>query len=354
LGTAHQPIKLEEHGGVYYKLHSLVPLTDNELKAHEKEEEAYEQKQAAVQEVIYQTVDKSTFLQVKNETTAAAVWKKVTLIHADKGLMSETNLLMQLQTIQYVENGDMWEHLMKMTEIKEQLTKMNFPVTDESFVSYIHTSLLLIPNCWTLLTTLSATAHESGKKLTSSNLIWHLTEKANSLTLKDSINKSNAAMLAVTTKSLKGKGKNRLKSKRDEIKCTNTSCGEMGHMKDQCYAKGGGKEKEAPGSRRWLKGMQHQWVQTSWRKLKMMIHAMLTYSIPDDPTALIVTSDFKAEAEALAISNLSRIILDSGASRHFSPDHLKLLNFKEISSEPITPCCRNNVIHPCMSTGSVL
>lgn len=53
LGTARQPIQLEERGGDYYKPHS-------------------EQKQAAVREVIYRTVDKSTFLQVKNEITAAA------------------------------------------------------------------------------------------------------------------------------------------------------------------------------------------------------------------------------------------------------------------------------------------
>jgi len=77
---------------------------------------------------------------------AAAVWKKVISIHADKGLMYETNLLMQLQMIQYVKNRDMWEHLTKMVEIKEQLAEMNSLVTDESFVSYIHTLLSLILN----------------------------------------------------------------------------------------------------------------------------------------------------------------------------------------------------------------
>ena len=66
---------------------------------HEEEEESYDQKQVAVQEVVYRTVDKSMFLQIKNEATAAAVWKKVIAIHTDKGMMSETNLLMQLQTI---------------------------------------------------------------------------------------------------------------------------------------------------------------------------------------------------------------------------------------------------------------
>jgi hypothetical protein len=69
LGTVRQPIKLEERGGDYCKPHSLAPLTDEELEKHEEEEEAYEQKQVAIREVIYWTVDKSTFLQVKNEIT---------------------------------------------------------------------------------------------------------------------------------------------------------------------------------------------------------------------------------------------------------------------------------------------
>ena len=114
LDTVCQLIKLKKHGGDYYKPHSLAILTNEELEKCEKEEEAYEQKQAAIWEVIYQTVDKSMFLQVKNEITAAAVWKKVILIHADKGSMYETNLLMQLQTIWYMENGYMQEHLTNM------------------------------------------------------------------------------------------------------------------------------------------------------------------------------------------------------------------------------------------------
>jgi gag-polypeptide of LTR copia-type len=74
-------------------------LTDEEVEKPKEEEEAYEQKQAAVQEVIYQTVDKSMFLQVKNETSTADVWKKVISIHADKSLLYKMNLLTQLQTL---------------------------------------------------------------------------------------------------------------------------------------------------------------------------------------------------------------------------------------------------------------
>ena len=55
---------------------------------------------------------------------------------------------------------------------------------------------------------------------------------------------------------------------------------------------------------------------------------------PDDTTALTCTSDFRSEA--LAASNHSRIIIDSSASRHFSPDRSRFLNYKEFSNqEPI-------------------
>ncbi|KAF8221957.1 hypothetical protein L208DRAFT_1222090, partial [Tricholoma matsutake] len=53
----------------------------NEIAKHEEEQDNYEQKQASVCEVIYRTINNSTFLQVKNETDATAVWKKVVSIH---------------------------------------------------------------------------------------------------------------------------------------------------------------------------------------------------------------------------------------------------------------------------------
>ncbi|KAG6851606.1 hypothetical protein C0991_007699, partial [Blastosporella zonata] len=55
------------------------------------------QKEAQVWEFIYKTVNKSTFLQIKNKLTTAAVWKKLASIHMDKGAMFQTKFLMQLQ-----------------------------------------------------------------------------------------------------------------------------------------------------------------------------------------------------------------------------------------------------------------
>jgi hypothetical protein len=68
-----------------------------------------------------------------------------------------------------------------------------------------------------------------GKKLTPTDVIWHLTEEATSAEIEDSINKSNAAMLAASSKAKGGKGmgkdKSKSKSSKDDILCTNVNCG---------------------------------------------------------------------------------------------------------------------------------
>ena len=133
---------------------------------------------------------------------------------------------MQLQNIRYVEKESM--HIAKMTELRERLAKMNAPVSEESFISYIRTSLSLASSFRSIYTTLSATAHQTGKKLTSANVFWNLTEEAMSIKIENNINKTNAAMLVATSKTKweKGKGKNKsAKSSKDNKQCTSTNCG---------------------------------------------------------------------------------------------------------------------------------
>jgi len=167
-----------------------------------------------------------------------------------------------------------------------------------------------------------------GKKLTPTDVIWHLTEEATLAKIKDSINKSNAAMLAATSS-----GNSR--SLKNDILYTNTNCGQCGHTKDQCWSKGGGKEGQA--SDWWKTGVKQastSIVEGTPISDELENYAMLTYNVSNNPTALICTSDFHSEAHA--ISNHAGTILDSGASHHFSPDHLKFLNYQElINPEPI-------------------
>ncbi|KAF8809975.1 hypothetical protein BYT27DRAFT_7030496, partial [Phlegmacium glaucopus] len=77
---------------------------------------------------------------------AAAVWRKIASIHADKCSMYETNLLTHLQISQYIDDQSMQEHLMKMTVIKERLAEMNCWISGKLSVAYIQTSLSLVPS----------------------------------------------------------------------------------------------------------------------------------------------------------------------------------------------------------------
>ena len=199
LGTAQKPVKLVEKNRDYYKLNATSPLNDDELEKHKKDQDEYEQKQASVHKVFYRSINKSTFIQVKNEMDAAAIWKKIMSIHADRGSMFKTNLLTQLQTNRYIKGESMCEYLAKIVKIKGRQVEMSYSLSYESFALYICMSISLAPNFQSLITILNALAHKTGGKLMSKSLIWHLNKEANAVALEETINKSNEAMLAATT-----------------------------------------------------------------------------------------------------------------------------------------------------------
>ena len=152
-------------------------------------------------------------------------------------------------------------------------------------------------------------------------------------------------MIAATAKAREGKGKGKAKGSKDgeksDKKCSNPNCKRKGHTIEQCWEKGGHKEAEAP---EWWKEKRKQSAKGKSANAAVEksddnnndsdnYAMMLTYSLPDDPSILQCTSDFKHEAHAASKSN--GIILDCGASSHFSPDKSKFLNYQEIKAEPI-------------------
>jgi hypothetical protein len=90
-GTARKPDEIKEHSdGKFYAVitpspttppTTLVALSDTDIEAYETKMDEYLQKEALVRDVLYETVSKSTFLQIKNEPTAALVWKKLVSIN---------------------------------------------------------------------------------------------------------------------------------------------------------------------------------------------------------------------------------------------------------------------------------
>jgi hypothetical protein len=62
----------------YLSEDEALPLSDEALEKHKTTINTWEQKEAQVRELIYNTLDNALFLQIKGEmTAAAALWKKL-------------------------------------------------------------------------------------------------------------------------------------------------------------------------------------------------------------------------------------------------------------------------------------
>ena len=144
VGTALKPSPIVEKDGKFYlSTDDTAPLSEEALEKHETSIDSWEQKEAQVRELIYNTVDNASFLQIKGEKTAAALWTKLTSIHSNKGAQFEEYLLGKLQMARYAENENMRTHLTTMNTLCERLSEIGSPISDVQFNAYIRTSLSL-------------------------------------------------------------------------------------------------------------------------------------------------------------------------------------------------------------------
>jgi hypothetical protein len=334
IGNARKPIEIElRDDGEYYLPKSMVPLSDDKIEEYETKTDEYAQKQASVREVIYETVSKSTFLQIKNEADASLLWKKLSSIFEGKGDMVQADMLTRLHNMMCAEDGDVRTHISDMVEIREELAGMGAPLTDAQFAANIRKSLP--SNYRPLLTSISTAARLAKTLFTSDMLIQAVLEEADHQIVAKNTEKAveNAAMLAATN--LKSsKGRNKQRKTRNGQHCNN--CDRDGHIAADCYSKGGGKEGQQP----WKKKQKDGTAATATNNDDMDVDvALLSANIEDEEenVALAVTSDFHQEAKALSVSSPSHngIIIDSGASRHFSPELSKYTKFVKIPHAPI-------------------
>ena len=322
-GTARQPVQLIERNGSFYRPNELSPLSDEDLEKHEDSVDSYDQKEAQVREIIYKTVSKSVFLDIKDESSAARVWSKLVAIHETKGTMTYTDTLTKLSMARYADGKNMRAHISTMKELRERLAEMGNPINDDQFSAYIRASLT--PDYRPLLTSIISSTRAAGRTLSVHDLITFIYEEADNKAAEKNVDeaKDNAAMAATS----KDKGKS--KSKLDKH-CNN--CKKKGHTKENCFAKGGGKEGEAPDwwKKKFGKDESKGTAANAVEKEEESV-AFLTYT---ENFALVVTSDFREEALATGIAKHGTII-DCGASNHFSPEREQFLNYRELSPIPI-------------------
>lgn len=334
-GSARKAIQIEQHSDKnWYIPNGTTALTDDEIEEYEDKLDKWKQKEASVREVIYETVPQSTFLLIKNEPTAADVWKKLVSINEGKGDMIQMNTLTKMQQMRCPEGGNIRVHISRMTELYEELAGMGAPLTDVQFSTYIRASLP--PSYHSLLTSINATSRITGKAILSSALIQEIYEAADDATVtKSNVEQEGNSALAAFKGKGKGKGRGGESKSKGEKYCS--VCKKKGyHTKEDCWAKGGGKEGQAP---EWY--LKKKGEDTSARANiaadEHDIAFFLDLGAQDDDldnVALVITSDFQSAA-LTAPKTSNGVILDSGASRHFTGDKSSMSNFVEIPNSPI-------------------
>ena len=222
----------------------MLPLTEGQVEDYKKKIDEFAQKQVSVQEVIYKTVSKSTFLQIKNEANTSLLWKKLISIFEGKGDMVQADMLMKLHNMMCTEDGDVRAHISDMVEIKEELAGIGVPVTDAQFVANICKSL---PSSYQpLLTSMSTAIHLARTPFTSDMLIQTVLKEADHQAMARNTDKAieNTALIIAANHKLAKKGQSRQKKSKNGLHCTN--CDHNGHIDVDCYPKGGGKEGQQP------------------------------------------------------------------------------------------------------------
>ena len=320
-----------------HKKGNATAITDDEFESYLDSLDTYAQKEAQVREVLYDTLTKMVTLQIKGQPTATDSWKKLTSIFESKGDMTVTDTLSKLTTTHYVNGNDMRTHIATLLEMWEQLAEMGHSLSDQQFSAYVRTSLT--SDYRPLLTSLAAASKATNQILTSDVLIQAILDEADNKAAEKNVDdaRENAAMLA-GRKGKKG-GSSKTKGDKSDKRCGN--CKKKGHTEDDCFAPGAGKEQEAPewwkkrfgGGKGKEKESKSKTAHVAEEK-ESTDEENYAFLVDNDNIALVCTSDFHEEALKTGMSPQS-IIIDCGASSHFTPDRNSLSNYQELTALPI-------------------
>lgn len=180
-------------------------------------------------------------------TTAGEIWTRLLEIKETKGRLGILAVRRALYRAAAAEGFDMVEHISNLRAYQAELALMSNVVTDEDFAMVIITSL---PESWDGYTSAYFGSHGSEKSLKASEIIPLLLEEDRRRRAKD-----GGAMHALQANFRAGGGGGSggrtgggAKGSDREKECYN--CKGKGHVKKDCWAKGGGAEGKGPRGRR--------------------------------------------------------------------------------------------------------
>ena len=291
-------------------------------------------------DLISNTIPDQVFNHVKSHTTVMEMWNAIKQIHQDRSKIVTIDLGLKMQGTKLTDEGDAIAHIRKLLDLREQLAALRKNLDDNKFASTLMGSL---PSSYRSVNlALSAAADQANSQVTPTRAIRLITDKYESHIREQGGNGSNEAFAANTQKKLRDKR---------NVECYN--CHRLGHVKADCWAKGGDKEGQGPPRRdnQNIRGRNNddnngrngQNRNTNRRNhndnantASADIEAWAAIEEIDEDTAENVTYD-----NAYSIGHtphppeVETELYDSGASRHMSPFIHRFSNYHSTPPRPI-------------------
>ena len=309
-----------------------TPAMDEQLEIKEGRILEFKKREYLAQHIILSTTSVHLGAKIKQLNTAEAMWKIVKVDATTKSTLYLLDAEDQLSTMKIHENKDLKSYLAElkahsqtMVQHRNNLTQMGSTLSETQFNTIIMSSLpeSYQPSLQTITATERVNKLAGGQSsgIKSDDLMAFLIEEAQHRLINEQRGKNAKLALAAYSKS-SGKIKSAKKDKSDKpksgLECDNRKW--KGHVTEDCFAKGGGKEGQAP-----------------WQNNGKQKEAATIVEAKDDEEemfAFTCTSNYTDIAAATpALKSSFGTCINSRASNNYSPDWTKFSNYQEINKD---------------------
>jgi hypothetical protein len=266
-----------------------------------------------VKQAITASVPDSIFNRIKNSTRAKDVWDTLKALFEGWTQMIVVDLCRQIQSLKCREDDNIHTHFDNIANLRKQLAAMGKTIPDKEYASILLGS---IPSTFeATVSTMSTTAALTNTDLTPNTVIHLITDEYDHRTLK------NGKSAGGQDEALTADANKQKKSKKD-LECFN--CRKCGHIRADCWAKGGGKEGQGP-KRKGQDGTVSANQQEQSKQPDLEAWAAIEEVTDEEQSQSSFASEPCTESE----------LYDSGASCHMSPFRQQFISYRPIPPRPI-------------------
>jgi hypothetical protein len=212
-------LELESRSLQLHLTHAEAPKEYSDLDGRAR----WAREEGMVKLIIASTVPDSTLYSIREWTCAKDVWETVTKIYQERSRPIVADLNRRLRNKRCREGENVHTHFRQLSDLREQLAELGKPIGDEE---YTYLLIISLPSSYDpILTAIDVSAYLNESTVTPDNVINVVGGAYDrERSFKDEKDTANA--------------------KKKDIKCLN--CKKRGHVKADCWAKGGGKEGQQP------------------------------------------------------------------------------------------------------------